>query len=498
MMRQSKQDSPVDGLRRALHASEARFRAIVDRSADGIIVLRSSGEIVYVNPAAEVVLDQQAERLIGKNFGVPAVPGDATEIEVIRDEGAKIIAEIRVVTTHWQGKPALLATLRDITERNQREREIREAIECRDHFLAVLSHELRNPLASIVSATEVLRRADDDNSQRQAREVIERESRHMRRMLDDLLDVSRVTKGKITLRKTTVDLVELVRHVAGDNEALMREADLRFKLTVSAVPLYAQADSTRIRQVLTNLLTNAVRYSKPRGHIWITVCCEGDEHVIVVCDDGVGIPQNRLDSIFEPFEQVESDISRSNCGLGMGLALVKKLVGLHGGSVMASSDGPGLGSEFAVRLPAAPAPDPPVIKQPQVDEIQPRKIFVVEDNADARETLKMLLELEGHVVETAADGRQAVDLIDLHRPDLALVDIGLPIHDGYEVARRARKRWGAKVRLVALTGYGQPEDRRRALDAGFDAHVTKPLDYTRLAKLIAQLDSSNASQPTTA
>jgi len=472
----------------ALRSAEDRFHAIVERSADGVIVLRTDGAIAYVNRAASELLNRKAETLVGQVFGVPVMPGEVTEIEVLRPNRPPAFAEVQVTETLWQGTPAYLATLRDVTDRRRREQEAREEIRRRDQFLAVLSHELRNPLCAITNAAKILKVAPDHRSWRHAQGVIERESELMKRLLDDLLDVARVTKGKIQLRRKRINVSELIGHVGQSLAPMLHDEGLRFCVEPPDEPLWVEVDAARIEQVLNNLLSNAARYSKPGGHVRMTAFRDAEMAAILVHDDGIGIPPDRLSSIFEPFEQVEHSLSRSGCGLGIGLCLVRSIVEIHGGRVTAHSDGLGHGSQFFVRLPLTQAPPkPPEPSAPEEIAVGERRILLVEDNEDARETLKMLLQLDGHEVETAKDGERGLEMLEFNRPDIALVDIGLPKLDGYELARRARQQLKSETLLVALTGYGLPADVKRAYDAGFDAHLTKPLDFRAFQKLLATL-----------
>lgn len=481
-------------LPRALEASEARFHAIVNRSADGVVVVAVDGVIRFVNPAAECLLGRTAGQLLGGMFGVPIVPGEATEIELLQCRGQPRLVEMRVVHTEWLGQSAYLATLRDVTERKRREEEAREGVRRRDEFLATLSHELRNPLAVIVHSAQVLQRATGDpSSVRRIVEVIGRETKLMTRLLDDLLDMARISRGKCKLQRERIDFRDVARAAAVAVEPEMRKRDIRFDVHVGDEPLLIHADPARLQQVLMNLLTNAVRYGRSGGLARLEAARDGTDAFVRVSDDGIGIAPERLKTIFEPFQQDEAPLDRHGEGLGIGLTLVRSLVQMHGGQATARSDGPGLGSEFAVRLPLAKdlktedvashtgtspaaAPRPPELR-----------ILVVEDNGTAREMLYALLELEGHHVATAPDAEAAMELLAFEPFDVALIDIGLPKIDGFELARiiRARREFDA-LYLAALTGYGQPEDQRRALKAGFDIHLVKPLDFARLDQILLE------------
>ena len=360
--------------------------------------------------------------------------------------------------------------------------EAESANRTKDEFLAMLGHELRNPLGAISSAAHVLSRTAAGNSATtRASEIIGRQVQHLARIVDDLLDVSRVVAGKVALRLQPVDLGEVARRVATLGGG---PAGARHVIYVDAAPTWVSADPTRLEQVLTNLVANAVKYTPAGGEITVTVAREGNQAVLRVRDTGMGIRPELLPRVFDLFVQADRSLERSSGGLGIGLTLVRQLVQLHGGSVEAASAGPGRGSTFTVRLPilaALPVPDGGA--QPAVGG-PPQRVLVVEDNDDAREMLRNLLSLLGHEVHEACDGAAGIEEARRVRPDAALIDIGLPGIDGYEVARRIRADVPG-ARLVAVTGYGQPEDRERALAAGFDVHLVKPVDPDQLQRLLA-------------
>jgi signal transduction histidine kinase/ActR/RegA family two-component response regulator len=478
-----------EGLQRALDVCEAAFDDIVDKSADGVVVVNPVGTICFANAAAQSMLGRSLDELWGEPFGVPVKPGEIVEINLPSPEPGPHVAEIRVVATHWQGEPALLATLRDVTQRKQ-------ALHRRDEFLAVLSHELRNPLAAISNAASVLGRDDlDEDTFANARTVIERQCGQMTRLLSDLLDVSRATRGKIELRKECLDLVDVIIE-AGD--AVRRDLDtsgqtLSIVSTNDSIPV--DGDAVRLQQVLVNLLSNASKFSDAGTTIKLSAGIEDDEAVIRVRDQGIGMSAEMLDAVFQPFMQLDSSHDRAAEGLGLGLAIVDGLVRLHGGTVQASSEGRGKGSEFCVRLPLSKSrPDiapPPTV----VADGEPLRVVIVEDNVDVRSMLKTLLEHVGHQVEIAVDGLSGAELIERLRPDVALVDIGLPKMNGYQLARRIRDNDAHRdVYLAALTGYGQPADQERALSSGFDAHVAKPVSLDQLRKLLGSRRHSRAAE----
>jgi signal transduction histidine kinase len=384
----------------------------------------------------------------------------------------------------------LQATMRERDRSLETEREARAAAEAanqaKDEFLAMLGHELRNPLAAISNAAAIVR-ADGRSAEHLefACGVIERQSRHLKHLIDDLLDVGRVMTGKILLERVPVNLGASARHVVEILQTAGRLADRHVEQDIA--PVWVQGDETRLEQILTNLLGNAARYTAPGGHIRVRVARQGDDAVVEVSDDGQGIAPDSLPRVFELFFQAGSTTDRSAGGLGIGLTLVDRLVKLHGGVVTAASAGRGQGASFTVRLPGVDAPLAPARRAPAPVRISAAEtVLVVEDNADARASLCTALELQGHRVLWAGDGPTALDLMRRERPGIAVLDIGLPGMDGYELARRARAEFGREIALLALTGYGRPGDEERAAQAGFDRHLTKPVDADELARALAQ------------
>ena len=362
----------------------------------------------------------------------------------------------------------------------------------KDEFLAMLGHELRNPLAAITTATHVLNVLEPrQGAAGQAQNVIVRQVKHLASLVDDLLDVTRVRTGKITLERGSVDLAALVSRsvealrLSEGSQDVKSAASIQVDFSLTA-PIWVDGDPTRLEQIVTNLLTNALKYTPPTGTIHVTTARERDQIVLRVADDGIGIDARLLPRIFDQFIQADRGPARTEGGLGLGLTLVKHLVELHGGTVTAASDGPGRGSVFTVHLPAA---SPPAAAQPSLSTPSPtrRRVVLVEDQADAREMMRLSLELSGHEVFEAGDGPGAVEVLLRIVPDIAFVDLGLPIFDGYEVARRVRSVHGPTIVLIALTGYGQPEDRARAEAAGFDLHLVKPVDPEVVSELVSVL-----------
>jgi PAS domain S-box-containing protein len=378
----------------------------------------------------------------------------------------------------------------DITEMKRAEQALREADRRKDEFLAMLAHELRNPLAPIRNAVEVMGLlAPADANLRRARDMIERQVLHLTRLVDDLLDVSRVTRGKIVLHKSPLFVADLVSQAVEAIRPLVEARRHELTVTLPARPLRVEGDVIRLTQVLDNLLANAAKYQDNGGHIWLSACQEGSEVVLRVRDRGLGIPRDKLSEVFELFAQVDRTLDRSQGGLGIGLALVRSLVQMHGGSVSASSEGPGTGSEFTVRLPALPEPPSPSSREMASQDTARtpgRRVLVVDDNVDAAESLAMVLRLCGHEVRTVHEGAAVLDAARDFHPQAVLLDIGLPGGlTGYDLALRLRGQPGLEgVMLVALTGYGQEEDRRRAREVGFDHHLTKPADLSVLHALL--------------
>ena len=372
---------------------------------------------------------------------------------------------------------------------------LKEGDRRKDEFLAMLAHELRNPLAPIRNAVQILRGVGSPVPElRWAAEVIDRQSHQMTKLVDDLLDVSRITKGKIELRKERVELAVLVNTAVEACRPLIQKLGHELIVTVPPQPIHLIADPTRLSQVLLNLLNNAAKYTDQAGRIWVTAEQHNNHVMIRVEDTGIGIPEEMLPRVFEMFTQVDRSLERTEGGLGIGLTLVKRLVEMHGGTVEARSDGPGKGSQFVVSLPFAEEFTDQRTQEPIRDReslVTPvtRRILVVDDNWDAAESLVMLLRMMGNEVHTAQDGLEAVEIAAAVRPEVVLLDIGLPRLNGYEAARQIREQvGGAEMVLVALTGWGQEEDRRRSKEAGFDHHLTKPVDFDTLQELIADMN----------
>jgi signal transduction histidine kinase/ActR/RegA family two-component response regulator len=378
----------------------------------------------------------------------------------------------------------------------QRERDIRQ----RDQFLALLGHELRNPLGALRNASKLVER-DAPGVPRLAKPlaIIDRQIDTLTLLVDDLLDVARVTSGKIALKLSPVDLAALARNLVAEAGRSSRERRLQLSFDAPSAPVMVMGDALRLEQVINNLLTNALKYTPPGGSIRVSVA-GGGTTILRVVDTGVGISAEVLPTIFEPFTQASQTLDRSQGGMGLGLSVVRALARLHGGEVIAASAGPGRGTEFTFRLPGAPDAMARFVGPQKAPGAAPppRHILIVEDSADNRESLQELLEAQGHHVDIAIDGEQGVERAIAGRPDVALVDIGLPRLDGYEVARRIRAAGGSRILLVALTGYGQPEDRTRAVAAGFDLHLTKPLNLDVLGEILSDVGKTDPAATTAA
>jgi two-component system, sensor histidine kinase len=379
-------------------------------------------------------------------------------------------------------------------ERQYQIRDLMETLEDRinerDRFLAILGHELRNPLGAILLASQM--KDEDGRLDGDHAELIERQSKHLTRIVNDLLDLSRLVSGKIVLKRQVIDLGAAVLQSMETTGAAASRHKVTITVKPSPVPLPVDVDPVRADQIITNVLTNAIKYTPEGGHVEVMLERNGDYVSVRVVDDGVGIAPDRIGTIFELFAQAENAIGRAQGGMGIGLALVRNLLQLHGGFITAKSDGIGKGSEFAVHFPIAVQAEAAVAPERRAAVVMPsdgqaRRIVVVEDNADVRELLRLKLRRLGHDVDAVADGPAGVTAIVDGKPDLALVDIGLPGLDGYEVASQVRRMLGSDVVLVAVSGFGQPEDKRKALEAGFDEHITKPADVTDIENLLARL-----------
>jgi PAS domain S-box-containing protein len=508
---------------RQAEADRQKFVTLVESSTDFIGMCDLAGIPFFVNRAGlqMVGLDsiEQARATAVREFFFPEDQPRITDefFPAVLEEGhgeieirfrhfktgeARWMAYKVLTLTDAEGKPMALATVsQDITGRKRLEDNLRrlaaelsEADRRKDEFLAMLAHELRQPLAPIRNAVEVLQlAAGDAGTVRSASEILERQVRQMTRLVDDLLDMSRITQGKIELRKDRVELAPILEQAVEAVRDLYQAMKHELTVTLPRQPVHLQADPARLAQVVGNLLSNASKFTDRGGHVWLAAERDGEEVVIRVRDAGIGIAAEQMPRIFEMFMQVDTSLERSRDGLGIGLTLVKRLVEMHGGTVEARSEGLGRGSEFRVRLPILP--EEPKTRGREPDQVparaRRRRVLVVDDNEDGADSLAMLLRLGGHEAHTAHDGLAAVEAAQRLRPDVVLLDIGLPGLNGYEACRRIREQpWGRDLKLVAVTGWGQEEDRHRSREAGFDTHVVKPVDPDVLQTLLASLPAS--------
>jgi PAS domain S-box-containing protein len=375
-------------------------------------------------------------------------------------------------------------------------RALREEDRRKTEFLAVLAHELRNPLAPLRNGLQVLRLSGDSPEEiEQARTMMERQLQHLVRLVDDLLDLNRISRGMIELRKERLALASVVSSAVEACEPMLKQREDELTVTLPDEPLFVDADKTRLTQILSNVLNNAVKYSDRESRIGLTVQREGNEAVIRVRDNGMGIPPRMLAKVFDMFTQVDRSLEKTQSGLGIGLSIVKRLVEMHGGSIEAKSEGLGKGSEFIIRLPAAPSPTPEQPIRSSVDQSPQQaahyRILIADDNVDSALSMAMMLSIMGHEVRTAHDGLEAVEIASAFQPDLILLDIGMPKLNGYDACRRIREQpWSKNALLAALTGWGQEEDKRRSQEAGFDRHLVKPVEPGALEKLLVEIKAS--------
>jgi two-component system, chemotaxis family, CheB/CheR fusion protein len=493
-------------MRKQAEAAHARLSAIVQSSNDAILSQDLNGIITSWNQGAERIFGYKSAETIGKPITI-LVPADRADEEPsilecvrrgdrindyetvrLRQDGSLVDISLTVspiIDEHGANSGASKIA-RDITQRKRAEEALRAADRAKDEFLAMLGHELRNPLAALASAVQILDLPEPSpNHLPRARAIIDRQIERLSHLVDDLVDASRLTSAKMRLSRGPLDFSRVVKETT---EVLRTRGLLdRHQLTLDGSQVWIDADETRIEQIVTNLIGNALKFTPPGGTITISVRGAGERALLEVKDTGMGISADILPTIFDLFVQSERNIERSQGGLGIGLSLVRGLVELHGGTVHAASDGAGMGSTFTVNLPAIPAPNANARDQILIipAECKPRRVLVVEDNDDIRETLDILLTEDGHEVYLANDGPSGLQAALTFRPDIGLLDLGLPGFDGYELARRIRAHDACKtIYLVALTGYGQPQDRLRSKEAGFDELVVKPLEVSQLALLL--------------
>ena len=515
-----------------LRASEGRLQLATELSGLGVFEWdiarnRFTGE----NPEAYRIFGRTPadEKLTLETFIEKHLhPDDVARVRVQLDQAMRpgerfhVVFRLRRLPEEWRwveiaglvmfegAQPThLIGVIADITERKVLEdslrkmaRDLSEADHRKDEFLATLAHELRNPLAPIRNGIELLKRQEADNPQAAAVVgVMERQMKHMVRLVDDLIDVSRITRNKLELRRQHLDLGQVLRTAMEASQPLVEAKGHHLELVLPPVPVALEADATRLVQVFTNLLNNAVKYTEPGGHIRVAAERQGSEAVVVVEDDGSGIPPSMLPKVFEMFTQLDRTLDRSQGGLGIGLAMVRRLVEMHGGRIALHSDGIGRGTRVEVRLPAALtlAPASWARVDPGRSACSPHRVVVADDNRDAADSLGKVLALMGHEVHLAYDGVEAVEAVTRHDPDVVMLDIGMPRMNGHEACRRIREMPGRPRRvMIAVTGWGQDEDRLRSQEAGFDLHLTKPLDPAAVEAVMAGLPAAEPADATSA
>jgi PAS domain S-box-containing protein len=502
----------------------ARLAAIVESSLDAIISKTLEGVIQTWNAGAERLFGYRAEEAVGRSITLIVPPERLDEEQEIlarlsRGERIDHFETVRMARDGHRVDISLTVSpirdaegriigaskvARDITERKLEEEalqaERRKTVEAleeadrrKDDFLALLAHELRNPLAPLRNGLQVMRLASGDAAMvARMRDVMERQLTHLVRLVDDLLDVSRISRNKMELRRSRVLLADVVNSAVETAQPALAAAGHELTVSLPPEPVHLDADLTRLAQVIGNLLNNSAKYTGRGGHVSLTARREGDQIAVAVQDDGVGIPAYALPNVFDMFSQVDRSIERSTGGLGIGLALVKGLVEMHGGTVEAESPGEGKGSTFTLRLPmlkdAEDSPPGTSIQEWADSTGARRRILVVDDNRDSAASLALMLQLVGNEVRTAHDGAAAIEMAEQFRPQVVLMDIGMPKLNGYEATQRIRQQpWGLGMTVIALTGWGQEEDRARSKEAGCDGHLVKPVSLPDLEKLLEQL-----------
>ncbi|HEY4310627.1 MAG TPA: ATP-binding protein [Pirellulales bacterium] len=507
------------GANATLSEQRELFRTTLASIGDAVISTDTSGRVAFFNPVAESLTGWSASEASGKpltevfrivhettrkvadNPALRAlkegkVVGLANHTVLIQKSGRELpIDDSAAPIRDERGRlTGVVLVFRDVTQRRstelalrKSEEQLRAADRSKDEFLAMLAHELRNPLAAIRNALALFKAGGDTQTLAWCQEVMQRQVEHIVRMVDDLLDVSRVMQGKIQLRQEPVDAAAIVQHALEEIRPDFAAQNQQLSFSVPPQPVWVNADPVRLAQIVANLLSNATKYTDAGGSVSVSVRNENDDVIIDVADSGVGIPPNMLSEIFTPFTQIGHSLDRTRGGLGIGLALVRDLVALHGGQVTATSEGIGRGSEFAVRLPRLEAPAPAPTPEWQPSGVPVKRVLVVDDNHDAALSLKLLLsKLWNHEVEVAHDGPTAIEKVRESKPDVVLLDIGLPGLDGYQTARRIRELPdGNAPLLVALTGYGQESDRQKSDAAGFDMHLVKPASVEMLEQVFS-------------
>jgi PAS domain S-box-containing protein len=504
-----------------LEESEERFRATFEQAAVGIAHVGPDGRWLRVNRKLCDIVGYGPDELVALTFQDITHPEDleadlaqvrrllageiatySMEKRYFRKDGSLVWINLTVSLVRTpRGQPKyFISVVEDDTDRKALEdrlrdqaEQLRQADRRKDEFLATLAHELRNPLAPLWHGLGLLQLAGDDRATAEkAQAMMERQLAQMVRLIDDLLDVSRITRGKLELRRERVELASVIQSAVEGSRPLIEASGHELTIGLPSEPIWLDADPTRLAEVFANLLTNAAKYTDGGGHVWLTAERSSGEVIVTVRDTGIGIAHEHLPRLFEMFSQVAPALERSQGGLGIGLSLVKGLIEMHGGSVAARSEGLGKGSEFIVRLPLAAGGlsghESSPAKRVKGARAPTCRILVADDNRDAVTSLTLFLRLEGHEVHAAHDGQEAVEAAAWFRPELCLLDIGMPKLNGLQVARHIRSQpWGKNVVLVAITGWGQQEDKRRATEAGFDYHLTKPVDPAALEQMLSEL-----------
>ena len=472
---------------------------------EGFVAYDGDFRMTYMNASAERILGRKREDVLGKTWhqAFPHAVGNPVDQMYQRVKSRRVPERMEYFYAHYKTWMEISASplanggvgvyFRDVTDRKAAEQalqdanaQLRDGARRKDEFLATLAHELRNPLAPIANAVEVLNlQGSMEEVPRAARAVIGRQLRVMSRLIEDLLDASRITSGKLELRRDRVELAAVVEQALETSRPHVRGHE--FTVALPAEPVWVDADPVRLAQVFANLIHNACKFTSPGGQVRLAAERDGARVRVRVRDNGVGIAAEHMPRLFEMFSQVSPALERSQGGLGIGLALSRALVAMHGGTLEAASDGAGSGAEFVVTLPAFDAPLPPRGKAKDAPGAgKPRRVLVVDDNEDSAASLALLLRMDGHTVQIASDGEGAVEAVSSFRPNTVLLDIGLPGMNGLEACRAIRSQAGGDaIQIAALTGWGQEEDRRRSREAGFDAHLVKPVERSTLAKLLA-------------
>jgi PAS domain S-box-containing protein len=495
----------------ALFEQKELFRTTLASIGDAVISTDRGARVTFLNPVAEALTGWRSAEAEGEPLASvfeivnekTRAPVQNPAIRALSDGAVVALQNHTVLISRSGGETPIddsaapirdarglmtgaVLIFRDITERQAAERALRDADRRKDEFLAVLAHELRNPLAPLRNALEMVRlSADDPATVGMVRATMERQVEQMVRLTDDLLDVSRITRNRLELRRRPVDLAVVVHRAMESAEPILTERRHVVTLALPSAPLVVDADDGRLSQVLYNLLGNAAKYTHPGGRIHVQAVRDGTDAVITISDNGIGIAREHLQSVFEMFTQVDASLERSQGGLGIGLTLSRRIVELHGGTIEARSDGPGRGSTLVVRLHASDiGSDAVPLPQRMFALSRGRRVLIADDNRDSADTLAAVLRMVGHDVRVCYDGVNALTQAELFRPEILLLDIGMPALNGLDLASRIRTNaWGKGMRLIALTGWGQPEDVLRSQRAGFDHHLVKPVELSRLQEL---------------